>query len=445
MSNIKKVIKREYLTRVKKKSFIIMTLLAPLLIVAFYAAMIGVGIYTATADGDTKTAIVVNNSPFIQDLPDTMGELILSKEENNFDSALSSLRKGETEVVLTIGNQSLFESIEIGYYTKGSADGSQKSDFKDAVREKIREAKAKSLGIKQEQLDSMLVSMTFTSKRVEEEGMKESNETIKGIIGLLFTFLIYFFIFLFAVQVMRGVMEEKTNRIVEVVISVVKPFDLMFGKIVGIALVGLTQVLIWMVLTSVLMVVGNLVFAAAFADFGAISEALSSGGGVESVPSDILTKSPEMISVVGTLFAMPWSKILFTFLSLFIGGYLLYGSIFAAIGSAVDSETDTQQFMLPISLPLVLGIVVAQSAAFSNPHGDLAFWASMIPFTSPIVMTVRACFDVPWWELLLSVGILYATFFLMVRLVAKIYRIGILTYGKKPSWKQLFKWVFSKQ
>ena len=126
-----------------------------------------------------------------------------------------------------------------------------------------------------------------------------------------------------------------------------------------------------------------------------------------------------MISVVGTLFAMPWSKILFTFLSLFIGGYLLYGSIFAAIGSAVDSETDTQQFMLPISLPLVLGIVVAQSAAFSNPHGDLAFWASMIPFTSPIVMTVRACFDVPWWELLLSVGILYATFFLMVRLCSK--------------------------
>ena len=441
MSNINKVIKREYLTRVKKKSFIIMTLLAPLLIVGFYAAMIGIGIYTATEKSDLKTAILVNESPFIKQLPDTMDELVVSKHEANFDSAIAQLRAGEADAVIYVGKQGVFEDVELGYYTEGTSEGSQKSSFKDAVRTEIGEQRAAILSLNKEKLDSLKVNVLLTSKQVEKDGMKESNETVKGIIGLVFTFLIYFFIFIFAVQVMRGVMEEKTNRIVEVVISTVKPFELMFGKIVGIACVGLTQFLIWILLTGVLLVVGNIAIAASVLDFDMMNMAMDSTKGA---PTEMMTQNPEVFAAIGTVISMPWPKIIFSFLALFIGGYLLYSSIFAAIGSAVDSETDTQQFMLPISLPLVLGIVIAQSAAFTNPHGTLAFWASMIPFTSPIVMTVRSCFDVPWWELLLSIAILYATFFVMVRFVAKIYRIGILTYGKKPSWKQLFKWVFSK-
>lgn len=441
MSNIKKVIKREYLTRVKKKSFIIMTLLAPLLIVGFYGAMIAIGVYTATEKSDIKTAILVNESPFINQVPDTIDELVITSEEINFDTAIAKLREGQADVVLHIGNQGLFDQVALGYYSYGTSDGSQKSSFKEEVKNEIAHQRSMELSLSKEKLDSLNVNVVLTSKQVEEEGMKENNETVKGIIGLVFTFLIYFFIFLFAVQVMRGVMEEKTNRIVEVVISIVKPFDLMFGKIVGIACVGLTQFLIWIVLTTVLLFIGNLVIAASFLDFNLINVAMDSSS---NVSTDMIAQNPEMFAILGTVISMPWPKIIFSFIALFIGGYLLYSSIFAAIGSAVDSETDTQQFMLPISLPLVLGIVIAQSAAFTNPHGNLAFWASMIPFTSPIVMTVRSCFDVPWWELLLSIGILYGTFFLMVRVVAKIYRIGILTYGKKPSWKQLFKWVFSK-
>lgn len=442
MSNINKIIGREYWTRVRKKSFIVMTLLTPLLIVGFYAAMVGVGIYTATEEADLKRAVLVNQSSYIQSLPDTMGSIVLSGERDNFDSAIAELQNetADYEVVLTIGDEEVFEELTLGYYSLGSGDSKLKNAFQSAVKKVANQKRMELLGIGPEQIDSTRVTINFISKKVDEKGITDNNETIKGIVGLVFAMLIYFFIFIFAMQVMRGVMEEKTNRIVEVVISTVRPFDLMFGKIVGIALVGLTQVFIWVVLSSLLFLVGNFVFLAGTVDLSAVN---ANANDLAAVQGELGANS-KILSALGTLGAMPWAKILVAFIGLFMGGYLFNSSIFAAIGSAVDSETDTQQFMLPVTLPLVLGIVVAQMAAFTNPHGDLAFWCSLIPLTSPIVMMVRACFDLPWWELLLSLGILYLTFFFMVRLVAKIYRIGILTYGKKPSWKQMFKWVFSK-
>lgn len=445
MSNIKKIIGREYWTRVRKKSFIIMTLLTPLLIVGFYAAMVGVGIYTATEKADLKKAVLINNSSYIKELPDTMGSLVLVGERIEFDSAINELQEknAEFDVILTLGDEDVFEDLSLGYYSLGSGDSKLKNAFKGAVSKVANEKRMELLGIDKNQIDSTQVSINFISKKVDDKGITDNNETIKGVVGLVFAMLIYFFIFIFAMQVMRGVMEEKTNRIVEVVISTVRPFELMFGKIVGIALVGLTQVFIWVVLSSILLLVGNLLFAAGSIDMSAIT-GTAGATDLSAISSEIPGGNSKILSVIGTLTSMPWLKIVVAFIGLFMGGYLFNSSIFAAIGSAVDSETDTQQFMLPVTLPLVLGIVVAQMAAFTNPHGDLAFWCSIIPLTSPIVMMVRACFDLPWWELLLSLGILYVTFFFMVRLVAKIYRIGILTYGKKPTWKQMFKWVFSK-
>ena len=446
MSNIKKIIGREYWTRVKKKSFIIMTLLTPLLIVGFYAALIGVGVYTASEEVDTKKALLVNESPYIKNVPGSIGSLVVIGEEENIDSALAQLQRKDAEfdVVLQIGNEQVFEDLNLGYFSKSSGDNKLKNAFESEVRNIANASRMESMGIAKTLIDSTRVSVNMISKKVDERGITDNNESVKGIIGLVFAMLIYFFIFIFAMQVMRGVMEEKTNRIVEVVISTVRPFELMFGKIVGSALVGLTQVLIWVVLSSVLLLAGNIIFAATALDMGAISKMSRVGNQVDLSATGLPEQNSFILSALGTLTSMPWFKVIFTFIALFIGGYLLNSSIFAAIGSAVDSETDTQQFMLPVTLPLVLGIVVAQMAAFTNPHGDLAFWCSLIPFTSPVVMTVRACFDVPWWELFLSIGILYGTFILMVRLVAKIYRIGILTYGKKPTWKQMFKWVMSK-
>jgi len=440
MSNIKKIIGREYWTRVKKKSFIVMTLLAPLLIVGLYAGLIGLGFYAANQEGEITNTIVVNKSNFIDNIPDTASNIRFTQQMDNLDSALVLLRNDEADAVLFIDQGGLFEAVKVNFYTKEGSDASQERIIEKQLERIISQKKKEALNFKDAQLDSLEVKLSVVAKTVDKSGIKSSNSTIKGVIGLAATFLIYFFIFMFAVQVMRGVMEEKTNRIVEVVISTVKPFELMFGKIVGIALVGLTQFMIWIALTSILLIVGNILFAASMLDLNAIQTgagAMPTGG----VNTENMGMIAELLTALGD---MPWSKIIITFIGFFIGGYLLYSSIFAAIGSSVDAETDTQQFMLPVSLPLILGIVIAQSIAFTNPHSSLAFWSSMVPFTSPIVIVVRACFDAPWWEIILSMTILYGTFFLLVRIVGKIYRISILTYGKKPSWKQLFKWIITK-
>jgi len=440
MSNIHKIIGREYWTRVKKKSFIVMTLLAPVLIVGLYAGLIGLAFYAANQEGESTNTILVNESDFIDNIPDTASSIKFTAQMDNLDSALVLLRNDEADAVLFIDSGSLFEPVKANFYTKDGSDASQERMIEKQLESLIAEKKKAALNFKDAQLDSLTVNLTLVAKTADKSGIKASNSTIKGIIGLVATFMIYFFIFMFAVQVMRGVMEEKTNRIVEVVISTVKPYELMFGKIVGIALVGLTQFMIWIVLTGILLLVGNVMFAASMIDFSSF-QAGANPMGAEGANMENMGMVSELIMALGD---MPWAKIIVTFFGFFIGGYLLYSSIFAAIGSSVDAETDTQQFMLPVSLPLILGIVIAQSIAFTNPHSSLAFWSSMIPFTSPIVIVVRACFDAPWWEIILSMTILYATFFLLVRIVGKIYRIGILTYGKKPTWKQLFKWIVTK-
>jgi len=241
-------------------------------------------------------------------------------------------------------------------------------------------------------------------------------------------------------MVMRSALEEKTNRIVEVIVSSVKPFQMMLGKILGVALVGLTQFGAWIILSIAAIAGIGVAFGSKVKEVAGGVSNISNNSAVSNIGGPLDNPS----SFTDTLVNLPYVEIIAIFLIFFAGGFLLYSSMFAAIGSAVNQETDVQQFMLPVSLPLIFGFIIAQNAVFQDPNGSMAKIFSLIPFTSPIVMVVRAPFGVPWSEILLSAGILFATFFVMVWITGRIYRIGILMYGKKPTWKELGKWIFMK-
>jgi ABC-2 type transport system permease protein len=312
------------------------------------------------------------------------------------------------------------------------------------------------LGLRESQIDSAQSSCDILTKEVSNSGdVQESSSALKSGIGFALAFMIYIFIFVYGSMVMRSAMEEKTNRIVEVIVSSVKPFHLMMGKILGVAAVGLTQFVAWIVLAVGLV-------------FGISALFLNSGNGMST--QEAVQKGIEARTGMATVGAMggdgaqvaesgsgvardlaaefteplsnlPYFEIIAVFLLFFVGGYLLYSSFFAAIGAAVNQESDVQQFMMPVTLPLVFGFVIAQTVALKAPHGAMAKLFSMIPLTSPIVMVVRAPFGVPLSELALSFGLLVLMFVLMVWLSSRIYRIGILSYGKKPTWKDLWKWL----
>ena len=262
------------------------------------------------------------------------------------------------------------------------------------------------------------------------------------ILGYVFGFFMYMFILLYGVRVMQGVMEEKQSRIVEVIISSVRPFQLMMGKIIGIALVGLTQLAIWVVLGFLIVSTAKTCFPEMQPSAQQVQDIMAqSQGAAQQTAGPQIDKMQEIFSMIDTI---NFPLIIGCFIFFFIGGYLLYSSMFAAVGSAIDAQEDAQQFTLPITLPIILSIMVLMSA-IKNPEGPIAFWFSIIPFTSPIVMMARIPFGVPAWELILSMVVLVATFIGMVWLAGKIYRVGILMYGKKPSWKELGKWLMYKQ
>jgi len=275
-----------------------------------------------------------------------------------------------------------------------------------------------------------------TIKWGENGNDKVGSAELALVIGMITAFIIYMFIVIYGAQVMTGVVQEKTNRIVEVIISSVKPFELMMGKIIGIAMVGLTQFLMWVILTAVITTVGSAVLGLNM-DVNSLQQMQQVG-----VHPSLQTQAmpSEMQNLFIALNGLNYVQIIGLFIVYFLGGYLLYASLFAAVGSAVDNETDTQQFSLPIMLPIIFAIYAGIFSA-QNPDGPLAFWCSMIPFTSPIVMMVRLPFDVPVWQIVLSISILILSFVGTTWMAAKIYRTGILMYGKKVTWKELWKWL----
>ncbi|MDD3637243.1 MAG: ABC transporter permease [Bacteroidales bacterium] len=435
MNKIILILKREYLTRVKKKSFIIMTFLGPLLM----AALMIVPIVLATMQniGEKNIAVLDETNWFI-------GKF---EQDDNMQfhyvfDAVDSLKKQvlqeKYDLLVYIPRPELNIPVNAEIYSDRQIPLNVSSYIKNTMRKEVETKKLLASGIDPDVIKSAKATINLVTIRLDEDGGETKSFTeINVALGLFGSILIYFFIFIFGSQVMRGIIEEKTSRIVEVIISSVKPFELMMGKITGIALVGLTQFLLWVVLTGSIYGVFMLIYGVAEAPQVLTTESAMTSPAESMLPEMNNEALTEIIEVVD---AINFPVIIGSFIFYFLGGYLLYAALFAAIGSAVDNEADTQQFMLPVSIPLILGLVVSNFIV-NNPEGSLAFWLSIIPFTSPVVMMVRIPFGVAYGELALSMALLVCGFLFTTWIAAKIYRTGILMYGKKPGYKELWKWL----
>jgi len=445
MNKISIIIRREYLTRVRKKSFIVMTLLGPVL----FAALMVMPIWFASMeDEDIKHIAVLDSSQlFIHKIPETAKFKFTYAADVKLENFKKNLSQTEYFGILYIPDYIANVPRGVEFYSYKQPPANLTMHIANAIEKEIETEKLKSFQI--ENLDDILQSVKTridirTFKLSESGAEKESHSMLSMIVAYASALLIYMFIFLFGAQVMRGVIEEKTSRIVEVIISSVKPFQLLMGKVVGVALVGLTQFMAWVALTLILVTLAQTVFLS-----GITQEALQQANNVQMVGSLAgdqvqLTETAETaMEFINIIQSINFGVLIGCFLFFFIGGYLLYGSLMAAIGAAVDNETDTQQFMLPITIPLIFAIMMMANA-MQNPDGALSFWFSIIPLTSPVVMMARIPFGVPYSEIALSMVLLVLTFLGAIWLSAKIYRTGILIYGKKINWKELWKWLTYK-
>jgi len=436
MNTILLIVQREYWTRVRKKSFVVMTLLGPLLVSIFYGFLIWVSMAEETP---------VYHVLVLDETPDGMGEELTTTAgdgivfETGLPGNLTTLtellyKREEVDAVLVFPLRA-FEnpsSIYLGYKTPPSLES--RSGISSAVEQVLEKRKLAFYDIPQSTFDEIRKRMDMPIRKLKESGSLQSDDSLlRTALGLGSGFLIYMFIFLYGVMVMRGVLEEKTNRIVEIIISSVKPFQLMMGKILGIALVGLTQFVIWALLSGLAMAIVGGIMAP-----DALEQARQGSLQTQAEMGGINTGE-----VLGMIAGINWFVILGSFVFFFLGGYLLYSSLLAAIGAAVDAETDTQQFMLPVSLPLAFSLVISMNI-IKNPDGPWATFFSIFPLTSPIVMMSRIAFNPPAWQVALSMALLVVTFVLSTWMAARIYRTGILMYGKKASYRELVKWLFYK-
>jgi ABC-2 type transport system permease protein len=442
MNKILLIIQREYLSRVKKKSFIVMTLLTPIIIAGFY----GVAIYFSIqgiSGTSNKIAVVSENKTLLEKLP-TSKNRNYQYVDQSLKEMKSSLKNGNYDYVLYLPDFDLNHPEGIQLLGNKQAGLTLSGKISDDIEELIRNQKLKTSGIAQEELDKLKTSVDIDTKKISDTGKEEdSSAGASTIIAYVSGILMFMFIMLYGVQVMRGVIEEKTNRIIEVMISSVKPFQLMMGKIIGIALVGLTQFVLWIVLTASISTVAMKMLVN---DKDLKESAMQASVQAKKMPSAQVAaaNTPGIGNIQKSLANLELTKIISVFIFFFIGGYLFYSALYAAIGSAVDSETETQQFMFPVMMPLLFGYILSLSVVTNDPYGPMAFWLSIIPFTSPIAMMVRLPYGVPDWQLMLSMGLMVIGFVGTVWVASRIYRVGILMYGKKASFKEMIKWFAYK-
>jgi ABC-2 type transport system permease protein len=441
MHKIWLIIQREYLTRVRKKSFIIMTFLTPLLLAAFMV----IPAWLATFSDSDDVVMVLDESGIFADKLESKEDLkIIPVAASSLEQAKAAYQETDYTALLHIPKLDLDNPEGIRLYSKRNISLQVKFRLENMMEKEIESQRFMASGIDREMLNKMKANVTMTTVSLSDRGERDSNVWVTSGAGIIGAVIIYFFIFLYGVQIMRGVIEEKTNRIVEVMISSVKPFQLMMGKIVGIAGVGLTQFLLWVILSTI--VVGGVQAAFDIKPAPTPIEQMQAGRdlatGEEPAQTEEASQADTLSAVSSAIANLNFPLLLGCFLFYFLGGYLLYGSLFGAIGAAVDNETDTQQFMFPITIPLIISFIMSYTVVIKNPDGPVAFWMSIIPFTSPIVMMVRIPFGVPASELLLSMGLLILGFIFTTWIASRIYRVGILMYGKKINYKELSKWLF---
>lgn len=434
------IIAREYLTRVKKKSFLILTLLGPILM----AAMIVIPVLVAENTGrDAKVLVVDDNDYFINRFTDNE-KLHFSYQSGDIDQLKMKCVNGEFDAVLHILEGSQFNKMNLYY---GEEPPMTMRDELESQMNKIVFDKTikDSLHVDPQKFDEIkeYSRVSIVSLQLDENGEeKESFADLSRIIGLILGILIYMFVFLFSSQVLRSVTEEKTSRIVEVLISSVKPAQLLMGKIVGVALVGLTQFALWVVLTLGIVGVVQVVSPDIFSPDEVAMQASTAANAEQlaEMTDDAAAIQSNLWQTLTNFYPFSFIQLIFCFLFYFLFGYLLYASMFAAVGSAVDNETDSNQFTLPITIPLLITMMLIAPIA-EAPNGALSWWLSMIPLTSPVAMLMRLPSGVPVAELLLSMGLLVLFFVLALWAAAKIYRVGILSYGKKVTYRDLWRWL----
>lgn len=443
MNKIWLIFQREFLNRVQKKSFLIATILIPLIFPAIIAVMVFVMMKQEDSAG-IQTVEVFDKSGRIEIEGTDKYEFV--PVSGDFESVKSEFNKSEHFALLYIPEFELAKPEGIALYTKENPSIRKIEDLENILENRIHDLKLEQFHIDKATLKSLKTNVSLNNINLSETGEeKESNTGTLYILGFLLGVLIYMFVLIYGMQIMMGVIEEKTSKIVEVLVSSVRPFQLMMGKILGIAAVGLLQFTIWVVLVSFLSTATLSLFGVKLPQEQAMEQISKQMDRDGEAGQEMEIQNNKILSVLGSINQIPFAYIIFNFVFYFLGGYLLYGALFAAVGSAVDSQQEAQQFTFPITLPLIIAYFGLFMFILNDPHSTASFWFSIIPFTSPVAMVGRLGFDVPWWQLLLSQFLLIAGFIFTTWIAARIYRVGILMHGTKINYKVLAKWFMMKQ
>ncbi len=433
MNHLPLIIKREYLTKVKNKSFIVMTILSPIIMIA----LISVVAYLSQLNNDkVRTISILDESGLVKDIFENTDNTTYHILENmNLEDAKALVLESSAYGLLYIDKLDAIDLVSknIRFYSKESPSLTLISDLEYHIQTELTNQNRINQDIDVEKLKHSKIDVTIQQENFDGEKTSKIDSIVKLIFGGATGYLLFMFIIIYGNMIMRSVIEEKTSRIIEIIISSVKPVQLMLGKIIGTSLAGITQFVIWLILGGVLMMIVSAVFGIDMAQSPQQDMLQQAMGNAE-----VNTKAQE---VLAAFYNLPITNLIIAFILFFIGGYLLYSSLYAAIGAAVDNETDTQQFLIPIMIPLILAVYIGIFTVIEDPHGIVSTVFSFVPLTSPVVMLMRIPFGVPLWQQLISLLLLVGTFLLTVWFAAKIYRVGILMYGKKPSYKELIKWI----
>jgi ABC-2 type transport system permease protein len=442
MNKIWLIFQREFLNRVQKKSFLIATILIPLIFPAIIGIM-GYVFMKQEEGASVQTVQVYDRSGKIQLESNTKYKYVNVSPDHDFDDVKANFNKSKDFALLYIPEFEVAKPEGFAIYTKENLSIRKIEDLEGALESRIHDLKLEQFHIDKETLKSLRTNVSLNNIAMSESGEeKESNTGILYVLGFVLGVLIYMFVLIYGMQIMLGVIEEKTSKIVEVLVSSVKPFQLMMGKILGIAAVGLLQFTIWVILISTLSSAAMRMFGMDMPQKQAMEQVQKEMEKNPEVSNEM--QNNKVFKLLNSASQIPFAYIVFNFAFYFLGGYLLYGALFAAVGSAVDSQQEAQQFTFPITLPLIIGYIGLFLFILNDPHSPASFWFSIIPFTSPVAMVGRLGFGVPWWELVLSQVLLIGGFILTTWIAGRIYRVGILMHGTKVNYKVLAKWFMMK-
>jgi ABC-2 type transport system permease protein len=435
MNHLSLIIKREYLTKVKNKSFIIMTILSPIIMIALIAV---VAYLSQLNNNKERTISILDESGLMSSIfNNTEHTTYTILKDLSLEEAKNLVEEKEEYGLLYIASGTNINDIAktIKFYSQDTPSLTIISSLESKLERKLTDLKLQQDGVDTDKIKASRTSIDIAQESYEGEKTSKIDNIVKLAFGGIAGYLLFMFIIIYGNMIMRSVIEEKTSRIIEIIISSVKPIQLMMGKIIGTSLAGITQFVVWIILGSVLMVVVSAIFGINMSEMQAPQQEMMQQA---MATQDMQMQAQKMIAAI---YNLPLTNMIIAFVLFFIGGYLLYSSLYAAIGAAVDNETDTQQFMMPILMPLILAVYVGIFTVIEDPHGTVSTVFSFIPLTSPVVMLMRIPFGVPLWQQLISLALLIGTFMFTVWFAAKIYRVGILMYGKKPSYKDIYKWL----